>query len=67
MIMNEILYRKELKRVMSYGVEKHIAKEIVQSVLEIVKKPENVQKYIDYAIDLKYGIGLSHMKKVKKY
>lgn len=67
MIINEILYRRELKRVMGHGVPKYIAQEIVQSVMEVVKNTENIQKYIDYAIDLKFGLGLSHMKKVKKY
>lgn len=51
---------------MSFGIPKHTAIEIVQGVMEEVKKPENLQKYIDYAIDLKYS-GLSRMKKVKKY
>lgn len=63
--MNEILFRRELKRVMGYGVPKTIAQEIVQGVLEIVQKPENIEKYIHYAIDLRYGLGLSRLK-VKK-
>lgn len=63
--MNEILYRKWLKQVMSHGVPKHTAQEIVQGVFEVVKKPENIEKYINYAIDLKFMIGLSQMKKRK--
>lgn len=64
--MNEILYRRELKRVMNYGVQKRTAQEIVQEVMKIVKNTENLQKYIDYAIDLNYGIGLSQKKKTER-
>lgn len=63
--MNEILYRRELKRVMGYGIPKHSAQDIVEGVLEVVKKPENVEKFMNYAIDLKYGLDISHSRKAK--
>lgn len=62
--MNEILNRKYLKQVMSYGVPKHIAKEIVEVAIE-VSKGNNIEKYINYAIDLNYNLGLSQRANAK--
>lgn len=60
--MNEILFRKYLKQVMSYGIPKHKAKEIVEVAIE-TSKGKNIDKYIDYSIALIYGLNFS--RKIK--
>ncbi|PGO60665.1 hypothetical protein [Priestia megaterium] len=62
--MNEILVRKHLKEVMSYGIPKLMAKEIVETAIE-TGKGKNVEMFINYAIDLIYGMGFSQKKKAK--
>lgn len=61
--MNEILIRKYTKKVMSYGVAKPIAKDIVLTAIE-VSKGNDLDRAINYAIDLAYGLGFS-IKKAK--
>lgn len=53
--MNEILTRRYIKKVMSKGIPKLMAKNIVETALE-TSKGNNVEMYIDYAITLTYGL-----------
>ncbi|AYP68190.1 hypothetical protein PQE75_gp058 [Bacillus phage vB_BcoS-136] len=61
--MNEILARKYIKKVMSYGIPKQMAKEIVETSIE-TSKGKNLEMYINYSIDLVYGLGFT--KRVAK-
>lgn len=54
-MMNEILTRKYIKKVMSYGVTKYIANEIVQTAIE-TGKGKHIEMYIEYAMTLVYGL-----------
>ncbi len=60
--MNEILVRKYMKKVMSYGIPKTMAKEIVTTATE-VSNGSNIEKAIAYAIDLTYGLGFTQRVK----
>jgi hypothetical protein len=53
--MNEILTRKYIKKVMSYGVTKYIANDIVQTAIE-TGKGKHIEMYIEYAMTLVYGL-----------
>lgn len=54
-MMNEILTRKYIKKVMSYGVTKYIANDIVQTAIE-TGKGKHIEMYIEYAMTLVYGL-----------
>lgn len=56
--MNEILARKYIKQVTRYGIPKLMAKEIVETAL-YTSRGTNVEMYINYAIDLVYGLGFT--------
>ena len=56
--MNEILTRRYVKQVMSYGVHKQMAKEIVEMAIES-SKGNDVEMAINYAVDLVYGLGFT--------
>lgn len=60
--MNEVLIRKYIKKVMKYGIPKEMAKEIVSTAYETGKE-KNIELYINYAIDLTYGLGFSNKEK----
>ena len=60
--MNEILIRKFTKKIMSYGIPKLMAKDIVETAY-IAGKGTKIEMYINYAIELTYGIGF--IKKAK--
>lgn len=62
--MNEIMFRKHLKRVLSYGIPKDTARDIVQCAMESASN-QGVDLYIDYSIDLLYGLGFSKKYKIK--
>lgn len=62
--MNEILTRKYIKMVMARGVQKHMAVEIVESVMEMTKG-KDMETYIDYAITLTYGYGFTRQSATK--
>ncbi|MGD1416406.1 hypothetical protein P9294_gp084 [Bacillus phage FADO] len=62
--MNEILIRKYVKSILKNGISKEMAKEIVMTAYE-VGKGKNMEMYINYAIDLTYGLGFS--QKAKKH
>jgi len=56
--VNELLTRKHIKKVMRRGVSKIMAKEIVESAIDASKgKENNIDMYIDYALNLTYGFG----------
>jgi hypothetical protein len=55
---NEIMFRRHLKRVMSYGVPKLMAEEIVGVAIE-TSSNEGIERAINYAIDLTYGLGFT--------
>ena len=57
--MNELLIRKHVKNIVKHGVDKYIAKEIVEVALD-TSKGGNVETYINYALDLVYGLGFSN-------
>lgn len=56
--MNELQARRWLNKVQGYGIPKHMAKEIVETALQ-ASKGQRVDTYINYAIDLVYGMGFS--------
>lgn len=56
--MNEVMIRKFVKQTVSCGVPKYMAKEIVETAYEI-EQGKNIEMYINYAIDLTYGLGFS--------
>jgi hypothetical protein len=58
MKMNEIAFRRHLKRVLSYGVPKLMAEEIVSVALN-TNKSGDPTRAINYAIDLVYGLGFT--------
>ncbi|GIN25532.1 hypothetical protein NSQ93_22515 [Bacillus sp. FSL W8-0445] len=60
--MNEILVRKHVKKIMKYGIPREMAKEIVLTAYESGRE-ENIELYINYAIDLTYGLGFSKKEK----
>lgn len=62
--MNEVMIRRYVKKVMRYGIPKLMATEIVDTAME-VGKGGNVEVYIDYAIDLVYGMGFSKSRKLE--
>jgi len=53
--MNEILTRRYMKVVMSRGVSKYMAQEIVQTAIE-TGKGKHIEMYIEYAMSLTYGL-----------
>lgn len=53
--MNELQARRLLNKVMGYGINKQMAKDIVETALQ-ASKGHNVELYIDYAITLTYGL-----------
>lgn len=53
--MNELLIRKYVKEVTKQGVPLLMAKEIVQTAVE-AGKGQDIQTYIDYALNLVYGM-----------
>jgi hypothetical protein len=55
--MNELLARRYVKKVMGYGIPKIMAKEIVEVAMSVSKR--DIDKGINYAIDLTYGMGFS--------
>ncbi|MFQ3543579.1 hypothetical protein Q7A53_05790 [Halobacillus rhizosphaerae] len=56
--MTELLLKKHERRIKSYGIPKHMAKEIVTSAVEI-SNGHNLELCINYAVDLTYGLGLT--------
>jgi hypothetical protein len=60
--MNEILIRKHTKQVMSYGIPKDTAVEIVETSYE-AGNGHNMELYINYSIDILYGLGMSQKAK----
>lgn len=55
--------RKHTKRVMSYGIPKTVALEIVETAFEV--SSNNVEMAINYAIDLQYGLGFTQRNRAK--
>lgn len=53
--MNEIMFRKYVKQVTKQGVPLLMAKEVVETAME-ASKGQDVQTYIDYALNLVYGM-----------
>ena len=60
--MNEILAHRYIKKVTNYGIPKMMAKEIVEMAME-TSKGNDVERAINYAIDLVYGLGFSQKAK----
>lgn len=60
-MINEILARKEIKRLIKHGIPKVKAKRIVDEVMEIVdgSNENSVRSAINYAISLTYRISFS--------
>lgn len=57
--MNEILARKHLKKVLNYGIPKHIAKDIIDCAME-TSSGKGIELYISYAINLIYGLKVDY-------
>jgi hypothetical protein len=53
--MNELLAHRMIKKVQGYGIPKLMAKDIVATALQ-ASRGKDVEKYIDYAITLTYGL-----------
>lgn len=62
--MNELLVRKYVKEVVKKGVPLLMAKEIVQTAIE-TGKGQDIQTYIDYALNLVYGMNFVAERKSK--
>lgn len=62
--MNEILFRKYVKQVTKQGVPLLMAKEVVETALE-ASKGLDVQTYIDYALNLVYGMNFVEKRKTQ--
>jgi len=60
--MSEIMERKYIKKISSFGIPKLKAKEIVQLANE-TGKGKNIENYIVYAIELQYGLGIFNNNK----
>lgn len=60
-MINEILARKEIKRLIKHGIPKIEAKRIVGEVMEIVNSSNEdiVRNAISYAVSLTYRISFS--------
>lgn len=60
-MINEILARKEIKRLVKYGISKVEAKRIVGEVMAIVgcSNENSVHNAISYAVSLTYKINFS--------
>lgn len=56
--MNELLYKRQVKRVLKYGVPRYKAEEIVTVAME-VSNEKNIEWAIDYAIDIIYKLGVT--------
>lgn len=56
-MMNEVLSRRYVKKVMKQGISKYMAKEIVNTAIDACKeRTDLIDLYIDYAILLEYGM-----------
>lgn len=64
-MINEILARKEIKRLIKHGIPKIEAKRIVDEVMTIVgdSSENTLHNAIDYAISLTYRINISEIVK----
>lgn len=60
-MMNELLKRRQLKRVQSLGIPHMMAVEIVETAMDITQG-EDLEMYINYAISLQYGFGFGNQK-----
>lgn len=62
--MSELSARRELKRIMNYGIPKHVAEDIIDVVAYLVQQKNNVctEFIINYAIDIVYGLRLTQKK-----
>lgn len=60
--MNEILIKKYEKEVKKQGVPSLMAKEIVETAVQ-ASKGYDVQTYIDYALNLTYGMDFVRKRK----
>jgi len=52
---NEVMHKKYVKSVMTRGVSKYMAEEIVETAIS-TGKGKNVEQYINYAMTLVYGL-----------
>lgn len=59
--MNELSTRRELKRIMNYGIPKHVAEEIIDVATCLGQQKNNActEFIINYAIDIIYGLRLT--------
>ena len=62
--MNEVLALKQTRRVMSFGIPKRDARDMVMEVISIVGSDDikRLEASLDYAIDLSYRIGISQRR-----
>lgn len=56
--MNELMIKRYEKEISKHGIPKQMARDIAETALE-TSNGVNVEKYINYAIDLVYGLGFS--------
>lgn len=54
--MNELQARRYVKKVMSRGIPRVMAQNIVETALQASKSEKGIEIYIDYAITLTYGL-----------
>lgn len=52
--MDELMIRREIKKVMKYGVSKNLAKEIVDVAMSVTTK--DIDRAIKYSLTLVYGV-----------
>lgn len=56
--MNELLIKRYEKQILKHGISKQMAREIAEVAIE-TSNGNNIETYINYAIDLVYGLGFS--------
>lgn len=59
--MDELIYRRYLRKVEKFGIPRPQAEEIVDTAFS-ASKGQSVEMYINYAITLKYGLKVKSCK-----
>lgn len=60
--MDELQVRREIKKVMRYGVSKNLAKDIVDVAMSVSKNGD-LSRAVQYALTLTYGLNFSQKAK----
>lgn len=63
--MNELLLRKTAKKVMSYGISKHVANDIAEAI--VTMGVCNIDSYIEYSLALIMDYSFTQRKNIVKW